>query len=266
MFPDNLNSWAPDKISRLRSTHGLFLLLSVGLACLSLSAAAPLEQAVPALPRYEWHAGHDADGTGKFYMGREIAQVMGHQWAGWLERPQREDEEQPGQLVERLRIKPGDVVADIGAGTGYFTRRLARKVGPTGKVFAVDVQPEMIDLLRTSLAALRITNVFPVLGTVRSPRLPASSVDLVLMVDVYHEFDFPYEMMAGICRALKPNGRVAFVEYRLEDPAVPIKLVHKMTEAQVKKEMSVLPLAWETTLSGLPRQHIIIFRNRPPAP
>jgi precorrin-6B methylase 2 len=266
MFPDKSNAWAAGKVSRSRSIHRLFLLLYVGLACLSPSVGAPLDQATPAPPRYEWHGEHNPDGTGKFYMGREIAQVMGHQWAGWLERPERETEEQPEQLVGRLQLKPGDVVADIGAGTGYLTRRLARKVGPTGKVFAVDVQQEMIELLRTSMAALRLTNVVPILGTVRSPRLPEAAVDLVLMVDVYHEFDFPYEMMTGICRALKPNGRVVFVEYRLEDPAVPIKLLHKMTEAQVKKEMSILPLTWVTTLGGLPRQHIIIFRNRPPAP
>jgi SAM-dependent methyltransferase len=233
----------------------------LGLACLSLRAAMPPEQAGPPLPRYEWRAEHDPDGTGKFYLGREIAQVMGHEWAGWLERPQREEEEQPQLLVQRLRLRPGDVVADIGSGTGYFTRRLATRVGPAGKVFAVDIQPQMLDLLRANLAALAITNVFPVLGSAKGPNLPEASVDLVLMVDVYHEFDFPYEMMTGICRALKPDGRVAFVEYRLEDPEVPIKLVHKMTEAQVKKEMSVMPLTWMATLEVLPRQHLILFRN-----
>ena len=215
----------------------------------------------PGLPRYEWRAEHDPEGTGKFYMDREIAQVMGHQWAEWLERPQREDEEQPALLIERLQLKPGEVVADIGSGTGYFTRRLAKGVGPDGQVFAVDIQPQMLDLLRTNLATLGITNVVPTRGNAISPRLPDASVDLVLMVDVYHEFDFPFEMMTGICRALKPGGRVVFVEYRLEDPAVPIKLLHKMTVAQVKKEMSAMPLAWVATIEVLPRQHIIVFRN-----
>ena len=238
-----------------------FLASCLGLACLCLRAAVPPGPPEPGLPRYEWRAEHDPEGTGKFYMDREIAQVMGHQWAEWLERPQREDEEQPALLIERLQLKPGEVVADIGSGTGYFTRRLAKGVGPDGQVFAVDIQPQMLDLLRTNLAALGITNVIPIRGNAISPRLPEASVDLVLMVDVYHEFDFPFEMMTGICRALKPGGRVVFVEYRLEDPAVPIKLVHKMTVAQVKKEMSAMPLAWMTTIEVLPRQHIIVFRN-----
>ncbi|MGO8674750.1 MAG: class I SAM-dependent methyltransferase [Limisphaerales bacterium] len=243
-------------------TRFLFLSL-IGPACASLRADPPPAGPEPGVPRYEWRAEHDPEGTGKFYMGREIAQVMGHEWAEWLERPQREEEERPGLLIERLRLKPGDVVADIGSGTGYFTRRLAGKVGPAGKVFAVDVQVRMIELLQTNMAALGITNVISIRGTAVGPRLPDGSVDLVLMVDVYHEFDFPYEMMTAICRALKPEGRVVFVEYRLEDPSVPIKLLHKMAEAQVKKEMSVFPLAWMTTIEVLPRQHIIVFRNVP---
>jgi precorrin-6B methylase 2 len=252
MFADYSVAW-----HRLR----LLLYSLLGLACFSLCAAEPPDGLAPDARRYEWRADHDPEGTGKFYMGREIAQVMGHQAAEWLERPQREEEEQPGLLVQRLRLKPGEVVADIGSGTGYLTRRLAAKVGPAGKVFAVDIQQEMVDLLRGNMEALGITNVVPILGTARNAKLPEASVDTVLMVDVYHEFDFPYEMMVGICRALKPNGRVVFVEYRLEDPDVPIKRVHKMTEAQVKKEMSVMPLAWVGTIEALPRQHIISFRR-----
>ena len=228
---------------------------------MSLRAAAPAGAAEPGVARYEWRAEHDREGTGKFYMGREIAQVMGHQGAEWLERPAREAEEEPGLLLGRLPLKPGEVAADIGCGTGYLTRRLANKVGRGGRVFAVDIQPQMLELLATNLASLGITNVIPIRGTAISPRLPDASVDLVLMADVYHEFDYPFEMMTNICRALKPGGRVVFVEYRLEDPAVPIKLVHKMTEAQVKKEMSVMPLTWQNTIEVLPRQHIIIFRN-----
>jgi SAM-dependent methyltransferase len=197
-------------------------------------------------------------------MGREIAQVMGHEAADWLERPERDREEHTELLVEELNLKPGEIVADIGAGTGYFSRRLARKVGVTGKVLAVDIQPEMLALLTNTMAADGLTNVVPILGSTDDPKLPAASVDLVLMVDMYHEFDFPAEIMEAICRSVKPGGRVVFVEYRGEDPAVPIKPLHKMTELQVKKEMSALPLDWVQTIEVLPRQHIIIFRKRPP--
>jgi ubiquinone/menaquinone biosynthesis C-methylase UbiE len=184
---------------------------------------------------------------------------MGHEGADWLERPEREAEEQTDKLVEQLKVKLGDVVADIGAGSGYFSKRLARRVGPQGKVLAVDIQPEMLDLLTNTMVKLGITNVVPVLGTVSDPKLPAGSVDLALMVDVYHEFSFPYEMMTGIRRSLKPTGRVVFVEFRAEDPAVPIKRLHKMAEAQVKKEMSIVSLHWVGTSEVLPRQHIIVF-------
>jgi ubiquinone/menaquinone biosynthesis C-methylase UbiE len=210
-------------------------------------------------PRYEFRAVHDPDGIGKFYLGREIAQVMGHQGADWLERPEREAEEHTDEMIEQLHLQPGDVVADIGAGTGYLSRRLAKKVAPGGKVLAVDIQPEMLTLLTNKMAAIGITNVVPILGTVSEPRLPARSVDVVIMADVYHEFDFPYEMMTGICRALKPDGRVVFVEFRAEDRQVPIKPLHKMTETQVRKEMSALPLRWVGTSEVLPWQHLITF-------
>src|SRR5262249_51762349 len=153
----------------------------------------------------------------------------------WLERPEREEEEHTTELVQQLRLRLGDVVADIGAGSGYLSRRLAKAVGPSGKVLAEDIQPEMLELLTNKMAELHFTNVVPVLGSVTNPGLPSGFVDLAIMVDVYHEFDFPYEMMEAICRSLKPGGRVVFVEFRAEDPHVPIKPVHKMTEAQVKK-------------------------------
>lgn len=216
--------------------------------------------------RYEFRRVHSRDGIGKFYLGREIAHVMGHQAADWLERPERDQEEHTSKLVEHLRARPGDVVADIGAGTGYFTRRLAQKIGPTGTVLAVDIQPEMLELLTNAMAQAGVTNVKPVLGTITDPKLPTNGVDLAFMVDVYHEFDHPYEMMDAIARSLKPEGRVVFVEFRGEDPNVPIKPLHKMTEAQVRKEMAVLPLEWVETISVLPRQHIIVFKkgkNRP---
>ena len=249
-------------ISRcLNDGRGLALLAVWSLAAGSLPAADSPQPLNLATNRYEFRADHDPDGIGKFYRGREIAQVMGHEGADWLERPEREVEEQPDLLMRRLNLQPGMVVADIGAGTGYFTRRLARKVGPAGKVMAVDVQPEMLTLLTNQMAQLRLSNVVPILGLTTTPRLPESAVDLVLMVDVYHEFDFPCEMMQGICAALKPGGRVVFVEYRAEDASVPIKPLHKMTEAQVKLEMSAFPLQWVETSRILPRQHIIAFRK-----
>lgn len=213
-------------------------------------------------PRYEYREQHSQDGIGKFYMGREISHVMGHQAADWLERPERNAEENTELLIRSLPVKPGDVIADIGAGTGYFARQLAAKVGPAGKVFAVDIQPEMIVLLTNRMAALRITNVQAILGTITDPKLPPASVDWVLMVDVYHEFSHPYEMIQSICKSLKPGGSVIFVEFRGEDPAVPIKPLHKMTEAQLRKEMSVHPLEWRETIGVLPRQHIIIFQKK----
>ena len=153
-------------------------------------------------------------------------------------------------------------MADIGAGTGYFSRRIARKVAPSGSVLAVEIQQEMLDLLMKRMGEAKVTNVKPVLGTIMDPKLPAGGVDTVLMVDVYHEFDHPFEMMENISKALKPGGRVVFVEYRGEDPNVPIKRLHKMTELQVVKEMTAHPLEWAETLGVLPRQHIIVFRKK----
>lgn len=214
-------------------------------------------------PRYTIRRDHDPNGIGKFYMGREIAHVMGFVAADWLERPEREAEESLIKLVESLQLKPGMVAADIGAGSGVITLMMANHVGPTGKVLAVDVQQEMLDLLAKKLKLQKIENVELVRGTEKSPRVKENTVDLAIMVDVYHEFAFPYEMMVEIAKSLKPGGRVAFVEYRKEDPAVPIKLVHKMTEAQVKREVEQpeFGLKWKETIGVLPRQHIIIFEK-----
>jgi precorrin-6B methylase 2 len=213
--------------------------------------------------RYQILEAHDPNGTGKFYLGREIALVMGFQAANWLERPEREEEERLTLLVNELKLKPGDVVADIGAGSGVISLMMARKVGPKGKVLAVDIQQEMLDLLAHKLKERRIKNVEPVLAKEKSPNLEPDSIDFALMVDVYHEFEYPYETMLELSKALKPGGRVAFVEYRMEDPEVPIKLVHKMSEAQIKKEISQpeFGLKWKETVRSLPRQHIVIFQR-----
>ena len=217
---------------------------------------------VPGAPVYQYHENHDPDGIGKFYQGREIAQVMGHQAADWLERPERELEEKPDLVLKALKLKPGEAVADIGAGTGYYSRRLARIVGTNGVVYAVDIQPEMLGILTNTMARLKLGNVRPVLGTISDPRLAPASVDLILMVDVYHEFDHPREMTLAMTQALKPEGRMVFVEFRGEDPQVPIKPLHKMTEAQVRKEMAAFPLTWVETLEILPWQHIIVFQKQ----
>jgi precorrin-6B methylase 2 len=228
-------------------------------ALLVLVCAAPASALETALI-YEQKA-PSADGIGKRYMGREIAQVMGWQGAAWLEREEREREERTDLLLPELALKPGMVVADIGAGTGYIARRMAALVGPMGVVHAVDVQPEMIRMLQSLAAKAGLAQVKPVLGAVDDVRLPAASVDLAIMVDVYHELEFPREVLASIVRALKPGGRVVFVEYRAEDPRVPIKALHKMSEAQVRREAGVLSLSWERTASGLPWQHVIVFRK-----
>jgi ubiquinone/menaquinone biosynthesis C-methylase UbiE len=243
------------------------LAFRVLLPCLlgNLPAAIPAAEEklkVNADTRYEYRQQHDPNGIGKFYLGREIAHVMGHQAADWLERPEREDEEKPDLLLKALKLKPGDAVADIGAGTGYYSWRMAKAVGESGLVYAVDIQLEMLELLAKKMAERKITNVKGVLGTITDPKLKSNSLDLVLMVDVYHEFDHPYEMLQAICQALKPDGRVVFVEFRAEDPKVPIKEVHKMSEAQVRKEMSVQAVEWGETIETLPWQHIIIFKKK----
>ena len=215
-------------------------------------------------PLYETRLEHDPNGIGKFFMNREIAQVMGHQAWPWLERPEREEEEGTERLIAALHLKTGDAVADIGAGSGFFSWRMAKLVGDKGKIYAVEIQQEMLDLLMKNMSQRRVAStVVPILGTITDPQLPAASCDLMLMVDVYHEFDHPYEMVAAMIPALKPGGRIAFVEFRKEDPKVSIKLLHKMSEAQVKLEMSVHPnLEFQEIIETLPQQHIIIFQKK----
>jgi ubiquinone/menaquinone biosynthesis C-methylase UbiE len=203
----------------------------------------------------------NVEGIGKFYMGRQISHVMGHQGATWLERPEREREENTSEMIKSLKLNAGDQVADIGVGTGYIARRLAKVIGAEGTVFGVDIQPEMLLLLEKNMKKDGLDNVKGHLGTISDPKLRENSLDFVIMVDVYHEFSHPYEMMHGIVKALKPGGRVAFVEYRGEDPKVPIKRLHKMTEVQVKKEASLFPLKHVETYKKLPWQHVVFFRK-----
>ena len=213
--------------------------------------------------RYEWKARHDPNGIGKFYMDREIAYVMGHAAATWLERPEREEEENPKKLLEMLKLKDGDVVADIGAGSGYYTFRMAKLVGPKGKILAVDIQKEMLDIISDRMKKEGLKNIEPVMGAEADPKLKAESVDAILLVDVYHEFEYPHEMTDKMVAALKPGGRLIFVEFRLEDDKVPIKLVHKMTERQVIKEMAEFKdLKHAGTSDKLPWQHVITFEKR----
>jgi ubiquinone/menaquinone biosynthesis C-methylase UbiE len=191
--------------------------------------------------------------------GRVYALPMGVAGADWLDRQERELEEDPDQAMRLIRVQRGSTVADLGAGSGYFTVRLARAVGAAGKVYAVDIQPGMLDLLQRATTKERLTNVIPVLGAADDPRLPAESLDLVLMVDVYHELASPQVTLGHIMRALKPGGRLVLLEYRAEDPDVPIRPEHKMTKAQVKLEIEHEGFKQQRVYDDLPRQHLIIF-------
>ncbi|OAI48148.1 methyltransferase type 11 [Planctomycetaceae bacterium SCGC AG-212-F19] len=245
-----------------RQTFGLSLIV-FGLSILPAQAQdKPQPEKKPEKPRYEYRDKHDPDGIGKFYMGREIAHVVGAAAAAWLDRPEREKEEHTSKMVDALKLQPGDVVADVGAGSGTITFPMSDKVGAKGKIYAVDIQKELLDLIRARAKAKKITNIEVVQGTEKDPKLLANSIDLILLVDVYHEFAYPFEMTEGMVKALKPGGRLVFVEFRLEDPKVPIKLVHKMSQVQVKKEMEPHPLKWAETIDILPWQHIIIFKKQ----
>lgn len=198
------------------------------------------------------------DGIGKVYMDREISQVMGHLGAGWLERSEREREERTDLLVKNLELKPNEIVADIGAGSGYFTFRMAKLV-PEGKAYAVDISKEMLAIVKGRIGRYKTKNVVPIHSTITDVKLPENSVDCVLIVDAYHEFSHPREMGLSILKALKPGGRLVLIEYRLEDPKVPIKLLHKMTQAQAKKEMKAIGFEWKETRDMLPQQHFMVY-------
>lgn len=216
------------------------------------------EQSSAETKNYYTQGRQSYDGIGKYYQGREISHVMGHLGAEWLERPEREAEEKGSLLLEALELKPTDVVADIGAGSGYFAFRIAPMV-PEGKVIAEDIQPEMLAIMKEKQAKNGLKNIEYILGTEKDPKLPAKSVDLAIMVDVYHEFSYPREMMENIVASLKDGGRIVLVEYRGEDPNVPIKPLHKMTAAQAEKEMKQVGMRLIENKTMLPRQHILIF-------
>lgn len=224
------------------------------------SLAAQRRGAAPDSAGYQRKAPQDPNGIGKYYMGRQIAHVMGHDAASWLERPDRQQEEGTDLLLRALSLKPTDAVADLGAGTGYFSFRISPLV-PQGRVLAVDIQPEMLDKVRATSTERRITNVQPVLGTARNPNLPASTLDWVLIVDAYHEFDHPREMMRAVRNSLKPGGRVALVEYRAEDPTLPIKRIHRMSEEQARRELEAVGLKFVENNKALPQQHLLIFQR-----
>jgi ubiquinone/menaquinone biosynthesis C-methylase UbiE len=214
-------------------------------------------------PKYEYNIDHDPNGIGKFYMGREIAQVMGYGGIGWLERKERVQEEAPAKLMKALELKEGMTVADVGAGSGYHCFLMSPLVGAKGKVIASDIQQEMLDAVTKKAKEQKVTNIETVKGTTTDPKLPAGKVDLILLVDVYHEFEFPFEMTEKMVEALAPGGRLVFVEFRLEDDKVPIKLVHKMSERQVLREMEPFKEMTHTkTFKDLPWQHVVVFTKK----
>ena len=200
------------------------------------------------------------DGIGKYYLGREIAQVMGHQGISWLERDTREAEEAPSKAIEVRDLKPDTIIADIGAGSGFYSFRLA-KLLPQGKVIAVDIQQEMLDFLAKRAKETNTANVQPHMGSIESIQLPENSIDATLFVDAYHEFSHPFEMMSSILKALRPGGIVYLLEYRAEDQNVPIKPLHKMSQTQARKEMALVGFEWVENKKELPWQHLMIFKK-----
>ena len=210
--------------------------------------------------RYKIRAG-DPNGINKWYMGRQIAHVMSHYGIDWLEREEREMEENTSLLLKNLAVKPGMVVADIGAGSGYHSALLSRMVG-TGKVFAVDVEPEMIAYLNARIKQEKLSRIVPILSTEQKVSLPENTIDMMLLVDVYHEFSFPYEMALSMRAALKPGGKLVLVEFRAEDPTVPIKTIHKMSEAQAIKEFKAAGFEFDKNIDNLPWQHCMVFTKQ----
>jgi ubiquinone/menaquinone biosynthesis C-methylase UbiE len=229
------------------------------LTYLTITTTVFLQTTTPDSTKYETRLDHDPNGIGKFYLGREIAYVMTHEGAGWLDRRERDKEENPQKLVKALGLKKDEVVVDLGAGSGYYSLMMAPMVA---KVIAVDIQPEMLAIIDRKSKGSKISNIELLLAKEQDPGLKPSSVDTILLVDVYHELAYPREVTRKMIEALKPGGRIVLVEFRLEDPEVPIKLVHKMSEKQVLREMKEFPeLKPEPTIGILPWQHVITVRK-----
>jgi SAM-dependent methyltransferase len=251
---------------KILPTFALFLAAAVGFGWVIQAHGKPpatLTEAVKPAQAVYVTGKASPDGIGKFFHGREIAQVMGHPGIGWLERDEREKEEAPTKAIAAMDLAPDAVIADIGAGSGFYSFRISPKV-PKGKVMAIDIQPEMLEFLTKRSGELKITNVIPHLGAIDDLKLPPASLDAALLVDAYHEFSHPAEMLASLVRSLKPGGRVFLVEFRGEDPAVPIKPLHKMSEAQARLEFEAAGLRFVTNRRDLPWQHFMVFQ-RPPA-
>jgi precorrin-6B methylase 2 len=240
------------------------LLCLLSLACLSVVSPASGQEPSPPAPPAESHytAGEQTrDGIGKYYMGREIARAIGgHGAIRWLERPERETEETPDKVIANMDLKPGDHVADIGSGSGYFTFRIAAKV-PDGKAYAVDIDETMLEFIDNRATERSMPNIIPHLGTLTDTKLPPNSIDVVFIVDAYHEFSHPREMMESIVKALKPGGRLIQLEYRKEDVSIAIKPLHKMSQKQVIKELSAVGLEHVETRDFLDIQHFFIFKK-----
>ena len=244
-----------------------FLPLALVILALSLAFGWVMQRrAVPVVAAVEIQASPytrgqaSPDGIGKFFHGREIAQVMGHPAIGWLERDEREKEEAPSRAIDALELPPATVIADIGAGSGYYSFRISPKV-PQGKVMAIDIQQEMLDFLKKRSTELKITNVIPHLGAVDDLKLLPASLDAALLVDAYHEFSHPAEMLASLFKSLKPGGRIFLLEFRAEDPRVPIKELHKMTEAQARLELESAGFRFISNRRHLPWQHFMVFER-----
>jgi len=231
--------------------------------CLFLIAAAPNELLKPKAPttRPTAPATQPVPPPLTHYMGREIAQTMHWKGAGWLTREDREKEEDCTTMVKLLNVQPGQVVCDLGAGNGFYTLWLAKLVGEKGRVLAVDIQPEMLDMLKRRAARENISNIEPILGTAVDPKLPDGKLDLVLMVDVYHELSNPEEVLSAVRKSLKPHGRIALVEFRLEDDSVPILVLHRMSKAQIMKEYTANGFKLVDQFDGLPWQHLMFFER-----
>lgn len=246
-----------------RQTRWILLLRGCFVSQLILLGTVPTAAQSPATEsttdQAEAASGEEIPPSPVDYMGRRIARTMHYEGAPWLTRESREREEECSKLLEALKIKPGQTVCDLGCGNGFYTLRLAKQVGPKGKVWAVDIQPEMIDMLKERAESRGVTNLEPILGSVVSPKLPAEKMDLVLIVDVYHEFSHPEQMLKEIRESLAPKGRVALVEYRAEDPAVPIFPLHKMSQQQVMKELPANGFKLVGQYDELPWQHVFFF-------